>query len=140
MGSVSNYKKQIKELNESITKKESEKTEAVKEMNLVKQEMGEIKIKLGRLEADNKNLEKGGGRDINLEISLDLEHDFSVFKKDQFEYPENPSRDQLILWCEHFKLLIKEINDELCGEINTLSLRNETLENYIELKGLPFPE
>merc|ERR1712154_430474 len=59
---------------------------------------------------------------------------------DEFEYPENLSREQLILWSEYFKLLIKEINEELCGEINTLSERNETLENYIELKGLPFPE
>ena len=101
--------------------------------------MAEFKIKFGELSADNERLLRGGGRDINLEINLDLENDFSLFKKDEFEYPQNVSRDQLILWCEHFKLFIKEINEELCGEINALSERNETLKNYIGVKGMRFP-
>eukprot|EP01084_Bolivina_argentea_P138586 243941_1 len=139
---VKRYKEEIKELNDKYSTIENEKKEKMIEMDKIKFEMGEIKMKLGSLLADNDRLARGGGRDINLEIQMDMELDnnFSIFKRDEFEYPENLSRQQLILWCEHFKLLIKEMNSELCFEINNLSQRNETLENYIELKGLPFPE
>ena len=75
-----------------------------------------------------------------MEISLDLENDFSIFQRDEFDFSSNLSRDQLLLWAEHVKVLIKEINEELCAEINGLAQRNSILENYIEAKGLPFPE
>ena len=54
------------------SKKESEKNEAVEELESMKQSVAEMKIKIGKLEADNEKLEKGGGRDIDLGIELDL--------------------------------------------------------------------
>eukprot|EP01084_Bolivina_argentea_P082881 150064_1 len=137
---VKSYKAQIKEIQEAQGAIEEEKAAAIGEMQDVKSQMAEIKIKLGELTADNERLEAGGGRDINLDILMDLESDFSLFKADEFEYPPNASRDQLVLWCEHLKLLMRETAEVLCGEINRISGRNETLENYIEAKGLPFPE
>jgi len=137
---IKSYKEQIQNMQNERAKAEQEKAEAIQEKEKIKLEMADIKMKVGELEADNQKLEKGGGRNINLQLQLDLQNDFSLFKRDEFEYPQNISREELILWCEHFKVLIREINEELCSEINALSTRNQVLETYIEANNLPFPE
>lgn len=126
-----------------MEEKLNESAQAVKELVDAKKEIDKLNKEIDVTVRENEKLKKlvdAGGRDVDLEIDLDLEADFSVFRHEGFEFSVNLSRDQLRAWAEHAKTLIKEIHEELSKEVDSLSARCEMLEKYIESRDLPLPE
>lgn len=99
-----------------------------------------MKAKIGPLEKENQDLLAGGGRDVNLNLKLNLEENFSIFKLSEFDYPENLSRNGLKKWAEYVKMIVTEINSDFINEIEKLQSKNEMYESYLESNNIPLPE
>ena len=56
------HNQEMKDIQAAQSKLEHEKSEAVKEMENFKEQIGQNKIEIGELKAENDRLEKGGGK------------------------------------------------------------------------------